>query len=60
VILILYGIITEQSIGKLFLAGIIPGIMEAVFYIVTIHVPDFFQPPSWAKSAVRKLAALAP
>ena len=36
VILILYGIITEQSIGKLFLAGIIPGIMEAVFYMVTV------------------------
>jgi C4-dicarboxylate transporter DctM subunit len=36
VILIIYGIITEQSIGKLFLAGFIPGIMEAVFYILTI------------------------
>jgi C4-dicarboxylate transporter DctM subunit len=36
VILIIYGIITEQSIGKLFLAGFIPGILEALFYIVTI------------------------
>lgn len=36
VILLIYGIITEQSIGKLFMAGIIPGILEAVFYIVTI------------------------
>lgn len=33
VILIIYGIITEQSIGKLFMAGFIPGILEAVFYI---------------------------
>jgi tripartite ATP-independent transporter DctM subunit len=37
VILILYGIITEQSIGKLFLAGIIPGLMEAGFYIITVY-----------------------
>lgn len=44
VILILYGIITEQSIGKLFLAGIIPGIMEAVFYIFTIAYLTFFKP----------------
>jgi C4-dicarboxylate transporter, DctM subunit len=36
VILIIYGIITEQSIGKLFLAGFIPGIMEALLYILTI------------------------
>jgi tripartite ATP-independent transporter DctM subunit len=35
---IVYGIITEQSIGKLFLAGFIPGILEAVFYIITISI----------------------
>jgi len=33
---ILYGIFTETSIGKLFMAGIIPGVLEVVFYIVTI------------------------
>ncbi len=38
VILIIYGIITEQSIGKLFLAGFIPGVLEAVFYIFTIMI----------------------
>ena len=38
VILIIYGILTEQSIGKLFLAGFIPGVMEAVFYIITIYI----------------------
>ncbi len=38
IILIIYGIITEQSIGKLFLAGFIPGVLEAVFYIITIVV----------------------
>ncbi len=38
VILILYGVITEQSIGKLFLAGFIPGVLEALFYMVTIYL----------------------
>ena len=38
VILIIYGIMTEQSIGKLFAAGFIPGIMEAVFYMITIII----------------------
>jgi C4-dicarboxylate transporter, DctM subunit len=35
---IVYGIITEQSIGKLFLAGIIPGIMQALLFIITIYI----------------------
>ncbi|MEW6671370.1 MAG: TRAP transporter large permease [Thermodesulfobacteriota bacterium] len=38
VTLIVFGIITEQSIGKLFLAGIIPGLMIASFFIVIIYV----------------------
>ncbi|MGB9886432.1 MAG: TRAP transporter large permease [Moorellales bacterium] len=33
---IVYGLITQQSIGKLFLAGFIPGILQALFYMVTI------------------------
>lgn len=38
VILVIYGILTEQSIGKLFLAGFIPGVLEAVFYLITIYI----------------------
>lgn len=38
VILVIYGILTEESIGKLFLAGFIPGVLEAVFYMVTIYI----------------------
>ena len=37
VTLIVFGIITEQSIGKLFLAGIIPGLLIAFFFIVIIY-----------------------
>jgi C4-dicarboxylate transporter DctM subunit len=37
VTLIVFGIITEQSIGKLFLAGIIPGLMISFFFICIIY-----------------------
>jgi len=37
-ILILYGIVTETSIGKLFIAGLIPGIILATFFIVQIAI----------------------
>ena len=41
VTLIIFGIITEQSIGRLFVAGIIPGLMIALFFLGIIY--------SWAK-----------
>ncbi len=37
VTLIVFGIITEQSIGKLFLAGLIPGLIIAFFFICIIY-----------------------
>jgi C4-dicarboxylate transporter DctM subunit len=36
--LIVFGIIAEQSIGKLFTAAIIPGITQALFYALVIFV----------------------
>jgi len=44
VILIIYGIITEQSIGKLFLAGFIPGVLEGVSYMIVISILTKFKP----------------
>ena len=38
VIFIVYGILTEQSIGKLFLAGIFPGILLSLLFMLTIHL----------------------
>jgi len=35
---ILYAILTEESIGRLFMAGIIPGILEVIFYTATILI----------------------
>lgn len=37
VTLIVFGIITEQSIGKLFLAGIIPGLIISFFFVLIIY-----------------------
>ncbi len=37
-VMVLYGIITEQSIGSLFMAGFLPGILQAVLYILTITI----------------------
>lgn len=34
--LIIYAMLTDQSIGRLFLAGVIPGAMMAVFFLVVI------------------------
>jgi tripartite ATP-independent transporter DctM subunit len=38
VIFIVYGIMTEQSIGKLFMAGIVPGILLTVLFILTVVI----------------------
>lgn len=38
VIFIIYGIITEQSIGKLYMAGFLPGILQAILFIIAIAI----------------------
>jgi len=35
---IIYSFLTEQSIGKLFMAGVFPGILEALIYMLTIYM----------------------
>jgi tripartite ATP-independent transporter DctM subunit len=37
VTLIIFGILTEQSIGQLFLAGIIPGLIIALFFLFIVY-----------------------
>jgi tripartite ATP-independent transporter DctM subunit len=36
VTLIIFGVITEQSIGRLFMAGLIPGLLIAFFFVIII------------------------
>ncbi len=38
VVLVIYAILTEQNIAKLFLAAFIPGILAALGYIITISI----------------------
>jgi C4-dicarboxylate transporter DctM subunit len=41
---ILYAILTEESIGRLFMAGLIPGILEVLFYTATILIVCWINP----------------
>ena len=38
VVLVIYAILTEQSIGKLFMAAIVPGVLAAIGYMIAIAV----------------------
>ncbi len=57
-IFIIYGIMTEQSVGRLFVAGILPGFLLTILFIITIVVwirirPDLCVPAPKASSAER-------
>ena len=41
---ILYGILTEESIGELFMAGIVPGILLTLLFIITIWIITAINP----------------
>jgi len=62
IVFILYGILTEQSIGKLFLAGILPGILTVILYFSTIlilvRINPNLGPPGPRTSPREKLGAL--
>ena len=54
---VLYGILTEQPIGTLFIAGIIPGVLEAVFYVGVIYILCLINPkmaPPGPKSSFKE------
>ncbi|MFH1153540.1 MAG: TRAP transporter large permease [Pseudomonadota bacterium] len=61
-IFIVYGILTEQSIGSLFAAGIMPGILLTIFFILTVFIVAFrhkdIAPAGKASSWTAKLKAL--
>lgn len=62
VVMVLYGLLTEQSIGKLFIAGIIPGIILSIFYIMVILVlckrNPLLGPPGGRTSFTEKVVSL--
>jgi len=63
IILIIYGIIAEQSIGALYMAGFIPGILQAILFILTIAVlcwrKPAIGPPGPRTNLKQKLVALS-
>ncbi len=63
VVFIVYGILTEQSIGKLFAAGILPGILLCFLFLATIAIrvrrnPDL-APPGPRSTIREKLGSFA-
>lgn len=61
-ILIIYGVLTQQSIGKLFIAGIIPGIILSLMFITYIYIRarlnPAMAPPGPRTSFKEKMVAL--
>src|SRR6266403_2787354 len=43
-VLAVYGIITEQDIGKLFIAGIVPGLLAIIMHMITIALIGLIRP----------------
>lgn len=56
VILVIYAILTEQNIAKLFLAAFLPGILAAIGYIITISLYVRMYPES---AGVREAVPMA-
>jgi C4-dicarboxylate transporter, DctM subunit len=44
VVLIVYGILTEQSIGRLFLAGIVPALLTTALFCVAVMIYTMIRP----------------
>lgn len=43
-ILVLYGVLTEESIGSVLIAGVVPGIMTALLLMATAYLVVLFRP----------------
>ena len=50
VVFICYGILTEQSVGKLFIAGIVPGFLIAALFCLTIYLKCVRKPEMGPRS----------
>lgn len=51
VIMLIYGILTETSIGDLFIAGVVPGLLLTLFFMITVLVVVRLDPSSAPESA---------
>ena len=61
-ILVVYALLTEQSIGRLFLAGFLPGLLLTLLFVVTVVLITRFRPhlgpPGRAVPLAERLATL--
>ena len=61
-VLAVYAILTQQDIGKLFMAGVLPGLLAMAMYVVTIAIivraRPHFLPPGTAKTWRERVTAL--
>ncbi len=44
IILVIYGILTQQNIGALFIAGVLPGLLGLALYMLAIAVVAWYKP----------------
>ena len=62
VVLVIYGILTQQNIGKLFIAGVLPGLLAILCYIgavmVTVRLDPKSGPPTERMPMVERMRAL--
>ena len=49
---VLYAILTEESIGRLFMAGILPGLLLMVLFIGVVWLVSYFDPKAGPRGAV--------
>jgi tripartite ATP-independent transporter DctM subunit len=60
--LVIYGLLTEQAIGRLFLAGVIPGLILTVLFLITIQIVTLRRkeagPPGPRASGAERIATL--
>jgi tripartite ATP-independent transporter DctM subunit len=59
-VLAVYGLITQQDIGRLFIAGVVPGIVAVLMYMLTITIMGYVRPgylPAGPRSSWRERLA---
>jgi len=57
VIMVVYAFLTESDVGQLFIAGIVPGIMATVMYMITVRIAHGKRLPPGNKFDVREAFA---
>ena len=55
ILMIVWGVLSEQSIGKLFIAGIIPGIILSIMFAIFVFILAYIKPKLFGEGAENKL-----